>query len=40
MAYADAAVVGSALVRAIEDASARHEDVPATVERFVAWLKS
>jgi tryptophan synthase alpha chain len=39
MTYADAAVVGSALVHVIEEAAAAGSDVPAAVERFVAWLK-
>ena len=39
MTYADAAVVGSALVRVIEEAAAAGQDVPAAVERFVRWLK-
>jgi tryptophan synthase alpha chain len=39
MAYADAAVVGSALVRVMEEAAEAGQDVPAAVERFVAWLK-
>jgi tryptophan synthase alpha chain len=40
MAYADAAVVGSAIVRTIEAAHAAGEDVAAAVEPFVAWLRS
>jgi tryptophan synthase alpha chain len=40
MAYADAAVVGSALVGLIEETAAAGRDVPAAVERFVAWLRS
>jgi tryptophan synthase alpha chain len=36
--FADAAVVGSALVRVIE-ASAASPDLPLRVERFVGWLK-
>jgi tryptophan synthase alpha chain len=40
MAYADAAVVGSALVRVIEEAAAAGQDAPAAAERFVASLKS
>jgi len=39
VAYADAAVVGSALVQVIADAAAAGRDVPAAVERFVLWLK-
>jgi tryptophan synthase alpha chain len=39
MGYADAAVVGSALVQVIADASATGADVPQAVERFVLWLK-
>lgn len=39
MGYADAAVVGSAIVQVIADAAAKGQDVPAAVERFVAWLK-
>jgi tryptophan synthase alpha chain len=39
MGYADAAVVGSALVQVIADAAAAGRDVPAAVERFVLWLK-
>ncbi|MEO8481777.1 MAG: tryptophan synthase subunit alpha [Acidobacteriota bacterium] len=39
MGYADAAVVGSALVQVIADAAANGADVPAAVERFVRWLK-
>jgi tryptophan synthase alpha chain len=37
--YADAAVVGSAIVRVIEEAVRDGENVPAAVERFVSWLK-
>jgi len=37
--YADAAVVGSALVQAIGDASARGEDPAVAAGKFVAWLK-
>lgn len=37
--YADAAVVGSALVQVIADATATGKDVGAEVERFVTWLK-
>ena len=40
MAYADAAIVGSALVGLIEETAAAGRDVPAAVERFVAWLRS
>jgi tryptophan synthase alpha chain len=39
MGYADAAVVGSALVQVMADAEAAGGDVPAAVERFVSWLK-
>ena len=39
MRYADAAVVGSALVQVIADAVAAGQDAPAAVERFVQWLK-
>lgn len=38
--HADAAVVGSALVQAIADASARGEDAAAAAGRFVTWLKT
>ncbi len=37
--YADAAVVGSALVQTIADASARGEDPAQAAGAFVAWLK-
>ena len=37
--YADAAVVGSAIVQVIERETARGGDVAAEVEAFVAWLK-
>jgi tryptophan synthase alpha chain len=37
--YADAAVVGSALVQVIADAAAAGRDVPGEVETFTAWLK-
>jgi tryptophan synthase alpha chain len=37
--YADAAVVGSALVQVIAEAAAMGKDVGAEVERFVQWLK-
>jgi tryptophan synthase alpha chain len=37
-AYADAAVVGSAIVRVIEEAEQSGDDVAIAVERFVAWL--
>ncbi len=37
--YADAAVVGSAIVRVVEEAARSGEDVPGAVERFVSWLK-
>ena len=40
MGYADAAVVGSAIVQVIGDAAAAGGDVAAAVERFVAGLKS
>jgi len=38
--YADAAVVGSALVQAIADASARGDDAAAAAGQFVTWLKT
>jgi tryptophan synthase alpha chain len=38
MTYADAAVVGSAIVRVIEEAEQSGDDVSVAVERFVAWL--
>lgn len=38
--YADAAVVGSALVQVIADAARAGEDVGAAVERFTRWLKT
>jgi tryptophan synthase alpha chain len=38
-AYADAAVVGSALVQVIAQATSTGVDVGAEVERFVGWLK-
>jgi tryptophan synthase alpha chain len=38
-AFADAAVVGSAIVSRIADAAARGEDPAAGVEAFVRWLK-
>ena len=38
-AYADAVVVGSALVQRIADAAAAGQDVPAAAEQFVRWLK-
>jgi tryptophan synthase alpha chain len=38
-AFADAAVVGSAIVRTIADAAADGRDVAGEVERFTAWLK-
>lgn len=38
-AFADAAVVGSALVEVIADAAASGGDVPAAAARFVRWLK-
>jgi tryptophan synthase alpha chain len=37
--FADAAVVGSALVDVIADASVRGEDAGGAAERFVRWLK-
>ena len=37
--FADAAVVGSAIVQVIADASGRGEDVGSAVEGFVRWLK-
>jgi tryptophan synthase alpha chain len=37
--YADAAVVGSALVQVVADNAAAGKDVGASVERFVRWLK-
>ena len=37
--FADAAVVGSAIVQVIADASERGEDVGSAVEAFVRWLK-
>jgi tryptophan synthase alpha chain len=40
MEYADAAVVGSAIVRVIEQTAARGEDVAAAVEGFTRWLVS
>jgi tryptophan synthase alpha chain len=39
MSYADAAVVGSAIVQVIGAAAASGADVGEAVERFVAWLK-
>jgi len=38
-AYADAAVVGSAIVDTAQAAVARGEDAGVAVEHFVAWLK-
>jgi tryptophan synthase alpha chain len=38
-AYADAAVVGSAIVQVVADHAASGKDVGASVERFVRWLK-
>jgi tryptophan synthase alpha chain len=38
-AYADAAVVGSAIVQRIAEAAAEGADVAAVVEQFVRWLK-
>jgi tryptophan synthase alpha chain len=40
MTYADAAVVGSALVSVVEDAARGAGDVADAAGRFVAWLKS
>jgi tryptophan synthase alpha chain len=40
MGYADAAVVGSALVGVIAAAAREARDVPAAAGQFVAWLKS
>ncbi|MCC7008896.1 MAG: tryptophan synthase subunit alpha [Acidobacteria bacterium] len=37
--FADAAVVGSALVQVIADATRTGGDVPARVEAFIRWLK-
>jgi tryptophan synthase alpha chain len=37
--YADAAVVGSALVQVVADAAARSTDIGGAVEQFVRWLK-
>ncbi len=37
--FADAAVVGSAIVQVIAKTAAANGDVPAEVERFVRWLK-
>jgi tryptophan synthase alpha chain len=37
--FADAAVVGSAIVRTIADASAGGSDVAGEVQRFTSWLK-
>lgn len=37
--FADAAVVGSALVQVIADAARTGDDVPMKVEAFVRWLK-
>jgi tryptophan synthase alpha chain len=39
MRYADAAVVGSALVQVIADATSKGANVPVAVEQFVSWLK-
>ena len=39
-AFADAAVVGSAIVQVIESAAAAGKPAAAEVERFVKWLKS
>src|SRR5690606_41232095 len=38
--YADAAVVGSALVQGIADAERAGEDVGAAAERFTRWRKT
>ena len=38
-AFADAAVVGSALVQIIADAASTDADVPEAAGRFVRWLK-
>jgi len=38
-AFADAAVVGSAIVQTVADASARGDEVGRAVEEFVRWLK-
>ena len=38
-AYADAAVVGSAIVQVMTDAEQSGQNVAAEVERFVRWLK-
>ena len=37
--YADAAVVGSAIVQVIADAAKNGQDVAGAVEQFVRWLK-
>jgi tryptophan synthase alpha chain len=39
-AYADAAVVGSAIVQTIQKAAANGGDVAGEVEQFVSWLKN
>ncbi len=39
LAFADAAVVGSALVQVIGDTAAAGRDVPQAVEEFVRWLR-
>jgi tryptophan synthase alpha chain len=39
-AYADAAVVGSAIVQVVAAAAEAGEDVAAAVERFITWLKA
>src|SRR5262249_42580444 len=39
LAFADAAVVGSALVQVIGDTAAANGDVPQAVEQFVRWLR-
>jgi len=37
--FADAAVVGSAIVQVIAETATRREDVGGAVETFVRWLK-
>jgi tryptophan synthase alpha chain len=39
LAYADAAVVGSALVDLVARTAANGDDVASAVEAFVRWLK-
>jgi tryptophan synthase alpha subunit len=39
-AFADGAVVGSAIVQVIEQAAAAGKPAAPEVERFVKWLKS